>query len=156
MSIPAAENSPRRHLAAWIIGGVIGLATLLMIGALGLFFHAGISLFNEQAAAAIRADPAVTGAVGNIVAIEFDFTATGNAPGAEDFAYRVSGDRASGLLVGRFVTVDADTEELRSGVLTLDDGRTVRIGTMEMPERDRMNGGAVADEAGIESNRPAD
>jgi hypothetical protein len=120
---------PRRHLAAWAIGSLIALAALLMIAAASAFIYVGVNLFNEQAHAAIRADPVVARALGKITDIELDMTATGNAPGAEDFAYRVTGDLASGLLVGRFVTTSADTEELRSGTLTLDDGRHLRIGT---------------------------
>ena len=157
MNYPTAPDaSPRRHLAAWVIGALIGLASLLMIGAVGMFFYFGINLFNEQARAAICADPTVTAAVGNIVDIEFDFTATGTAPGAEDFAYRISGDRASGLLVGRFVTIDADTEELRSGLLTLEGGQVFRVGTGQARHVDRTNDEPAADEHTTEASRSQD
>lgn len=153
---PASTTSPRRYLAAWVIGGLIALAGLLLIGAVGVFFYFGINLFNEQARAAIRADPAVTAAVGTIADIEFDFTATGHAPGAEDFAYRVSGDRASGLLVGRFVTVDADTEELRSGILTLEDGRVIRIGTSQAQPGDPSRDESAVEESTAGPDRSQD
>jgi hypothetical protein len=131
MNSPIVSNEvpPRRSLAPWIIGGLVALVLLIVAGGTGALFWYGLGLFNDQAAAAIRADPAVADALGPISEIHLDFTATGNAPGEEDFAYRVVGDRGSGLLVGRFVTVDADHEDLRSGTLRLDDGRVVAIGS---------------------------
>lgn len=128
LSLPD-EPQRRRSGAPWIVGGLVALVVLAMFAAVGGLFWYGLGEFNTQAGSAIRADPAVAGAVGPIKAIHFDFIGTGEAPGADDFAYRVEGERASGLLVGRFVTISADSEELRSGTLTLDDGRRVAIGT---------------------------
>lgn len=138
MNSPIVSNEipARRSLAPWIIGGLVALVLLVLAGATGALFWYGLGLFNDQAAAAIRADPAVSEALGPISEIHLDFTATGNAPGDEDFAYRVVGERASGLLVGRFVTVDADHEDLRSGTLRLDDGRVVPIGTELLDDKD--------------------
>jgi hypothetical protein len=125
-----SEHAPRRRLALpWIIGGIVAVVMLLALAAIGSIVSLGLDSFHEQAETAIRADPAVVDALGKISKIEFDITATSNAEGDEAFAYRVTGERASGLLVGRFVTVDADTEDLREGTLTLDGGRVVNIGT---------------------------
>ena len=126
---PDGETPRRRSKTPWIIGGAVALLLLLLVGAAGSLVWYGIGEFNDQAGAAIRADPAVVDAVGAITGIRLDFSATGNAPGDEEFAYRITGERASGLLVGRFVTVDADNEELRDGTLTLDGGRVIAIGT---------------------------
>ncbi len=119
----------RRSRTAWIIGGIVAFILLLVLGAVASLTWSGISSFNEQAYTAIRADPAIVDAVGKISEIHFDFEATGDAPGDEEFAYRIIGDRASGLLVGRFVTIDAETEDLREGTLTLDDGQMIAVGT---------------------------
>jgi hypothetical protein len=152
---PSASNGPpRRSLTVWAIGGLIALIAVLAIGAVGSFLYYGIHVFNEQAHAAIRADPAVRAALGNNSRIELDLSATGNAPGAEDFAYRVSGDRASGLLVGRFVTISADAEELRSGQLTLDDGRRILIGTGLLRASDRLSGDRPGDGTGGKPSHP--
>lgn len=112
-----------------MIGGVVGLAVLLTVAAAGSVLWLALGVFHEQARTAIRADSAIADALGTITDIRFDFAATSAAPGGEEFAYRLEGERASGLLTGRFVTVDADTEDLREGSLRLDDGRVVRIGT---------------------------
>jgi hypothetical protein len=131
MNSPIASNDMpgRRSLAPWIIGGLVALVLLILVGGTGALLWYGVGLFNDQAATAIRADPAVTDALGTISEIRLDFTATGNAPGAEEFAYRVVGERGSGLLIGRFVTIDADHEDLRSGTLRLDSGKVVAVGT---------------------------
>lgn len=113
----------------WIIGGIVAVVMVLVLGVVASVVWFGAHTFNEQAYTAIRADPAVVDAVGKIAEIHLDFEATGNAPGDEEFAYRIIGDRASGLLLGRFVTIDAETENLREGTLTLDDGKVVAVGT---------------------------
>lgn len=128
---PSSEPKHRRSTTPWIVGGLIALVVLGVFGAVGGLLWYGLGEFNAQADSAIRADPVIVEVLGPIRDVRLDFMATGEAPGAEDFAYRVEGERAGGLLVGRFVTIDAESEELRSGTLTLDDGRHVAIGTSQ-------------------------
>lgn len=124
----------RRSRTPWIIGGIIALAMLLVIAAAGGVLWFGLGLFQAQAHAAIRADPAIADAVGNVTAIDFDVAATAQATGDDEFAYWIEGERGRGLLVARFITLDADTEDLREGSLRLDDGRVVRGGTALRPD----------------------
>ncbi|HET9033231.1 MAG TPA: hypothetical protein VFN25_10025 [Dokdonella sp.] len=128
-STSAETSEVRRSRTPWIIGGIVALVMLLLVGAAASLAWFGINTFNDQAYTAIRADRAIVDAVGKITDIRFDFEATGNAPGDEEFAYRITGEHASGLLVGRFVTINADIEDLREGVLTLDDGRRIVVGS---------------------------
>lgn len=126
--------SPLRRAAPWIAGGVLALLVLIAIAAVGSFAWYGFGLFNDQAKAAIHNNPGVIEALGEIREITFDITATGNEPGAETFAYRVKGERASGLLVGRFVTISGDAEELRNGRLTLENGRVIALPDSATPD----------------------
>ena len=119
----------RRSTTPWIIGGVIAFAMLLVVAVAGGLVWFGLGLFQEQAHTAIRADPAIADAVGSIITIDFDVAATAQATGDDEFAYRIQGERGRGLLVARFVTLDADSEDLRDGSLRLDDGRVVRVGS---------------------------
>jgi hypothetical protein len=128
MNAPAPASSRGHSSAIWIIAGVSGFLVLAVFVLAGSFFWYGFQEFTEQARTAIRNDPDIQAAVGEIREIHFDLTATGNAPGEEDFAFRIEGSRASGLLVGRFVTVNANTEDLRSGQLLLEDGRVIQFG----------------------------
>ena len=125
----AEATHARRSRIPWIIGGIVAAVLLLALGTVASVAWFGISTFNDQAYTAIRADPAIVDAVGKISEIHIDFEATGNAPGAEEFAYRITGDRASGLLVGRFVTIDDEIEDLREGTLSLDDGQVIVVGS---------------------------
>ena len=125
----AEATRTRRSRTPWIIGGIVAVVLLLVLSAVVSFFWFGINTFNDQAFAAIRADPAIVDAVGKISEIHVDFQATGDAPGDEEFAYRIIGDRASGLLIGRFVTISAEIEDLREGTLRLDDGQVITVGS---------------------------
>ena len=87
----------RRSRMPWIIGGIVAMVVLLVLGVLASVVWSGVNSFNDQAYTAIRADPAIVDAVGKISDIHLDFEATGDAPGDEEFAYRIIGDRASGL-----------------------------------------------------------
>lgn len=137
MNHPDHDGRPKvsalRRAAPWIAGGFLALMVLIVLGAVGSIAWYGFGMFNDQAKAAIHNNPGVIEAVGEIREIRMDFTATGNTSGAETFAYRIEGERANGLLVGRFVTIDADTEELRDGKLTLDDGRVIALGNSSTP-----------------------
>lgn len=131
MNHPDQDGLPKasalRRAAPWIAGGFLALMVLGVLAAVGSVAWYGFGMFNDQAKAAIRNNPGVIEAVGEIREIRMDFTATGNTSGAETFAYRIEGERANGLLVGRFVTVSGDAEELREGRLTLDDGRVIAL-----------------------------
>ncbi|MEZ5461264.1 hypothetical protein [Dokdonella sp.] len=128
MNAPAPAPSKGHPAAVWIIAGVSGFFVVAVFVLAGSFLWVGFQEFSEQARTAIRNDPDIRAAVGEIRDIHFDLTATGDAPGDEEFAFRVEGSRASGLLVGRFVTVNANTEDLRSGQLFLEDGRVIQFG----------------------------
>lgn len=114
----------------WLLVGVLGMFAFMTLVVL-LAGWIGFKIFTEQALEAIRADPVVTSAVGEVHDISLDFSATFQAPDADEFAYRIDGERSDGLLVGRFITIDADHEELRDGTLTLDDGQVLSIGTLQ-------------------------
>jgi len=114
----------------WLIFGLFAMFALMTIVVAGGTWF-GIKIFREQALVAIQADPAVIAELGEVHDISLDFTATLDAPGPEEFAFQVDGELADGLLVGRFVTIDADHEELRDGTLMLENGRTIAVGVVQ-------------------------
>jgi hypothetical protein len=83
--------------------------------------------FVRQAQTALNANPVVIEHIGRIDQIDSDWKATGDAEGDDVFAFRVSGKKGSGLVVAEFETVDADTEELRGGSLTLASGEKFQL-----------------------------
>ncbi len=98
------------------------LAVPIAIAALGGAVWWGWVLFLDQAREALQANAVVQEHVGSIASMELDFVATGEVSGEDVFVFDLVGTKGSGRATGRFVTVDADTEELVSGSLELPSG----------------------------------
>ena len=136
VSYPASNAARPKHSPwLWALLGLLGMFAFMAL-AVGALAWIGFSIFTEQALAAIRADPVVISAVGEVHAISLDFSATMNAPGDDEFGYQIDGERADALLVGRFITIDGEHEELRDGSLTLEDGTVLAIGTVQQRSAD--------------------
>ncbi|WP_447938391.1 hypothetical protein [Pseudoxanthomonas mexicana] len=81
------------------------------------------NIFTRQARAAAQRYPLVQQHIGTLSSFELDLTASSEAEGADEFVFALAGDKGRGRLLAEFITVDADTERLGKGVLTLADGR---------------------------------
>ncbi|MBD9480244.1 hypothetical protein [Pseudoxanthomonas sp. PXM02] len=86
---------------------------------------AGDNIFTRQARVAVQRYPLVQQHIGTLSAFDMDFMATGEAEGADEFVFTLVGDKGRGRILAEFITVDADTERLGKGVLTLADGREI-------------------------------
>ncbi len=82
------------------------------------------NIFTRQARAAVQRYPLVQQHIGDITAFDLDLMASGEAEGATEFVFDLKGSKGNGRILADFITVDADTERLGKGVLTLADGRT--------------------------------
>ncbi len=92
------------------------------------------SLFAQQARAAVQRYPETARHLGRIQRFSYNDEATMAAAGALTFVFDVAGSEGSGTLSADFITVDADTERLGEGTLTLSDGRVIRFdGESPMP-----------------------
>ncbi|WFC42333.1 hypothetical protein [Pseudoxanthomonas sp. SE1] len=83
------------------------------------------NIFTRQARVAVQRYPLVQQHIGTLQSFEFDLAATGEAEGANEFVFVLTGDKGRGRILAEFITVDADTERLGKGVLTLADGREI-------------------------------
>lgn len=92
-------------------------------GSGGLFGDMQDNMFTRQARIAVQRYPLVREHIGTLKTFDFDLAGTGEAEGANEFVFDLVGDKASGRILAEFITVDADTERLGKGVLTLADGR---------------------------------
>lgn len=81
------------------------------------------NIFTRQARTAVQRYPLVQQYIGTLETFELDLAATGEAEGANEFVFALAGDKGRGRILADFITVDADTERLGKGVLTLADGR---------------------------------
>ena len=112
----------------------------------------GDSIFTPQARAAVQRYPLVQQHIGTLQSFEMDLLGTGEAEGVDEFVFNLVGDKGRGRILAAFITVDADTERLGKGVLTLADGREIAFeGEPPMPgesaawDRDATDRGEVPD-----------
>lgn len=85
----------------------------------------GDNIFTRQARVAAQRYPLVRQHIGTLQSFELDLAGTGEAEGADEFVFTLVGDKGRGRLLAEFITVDAETERLGKGVLTLADGREI-------------------------------
>ncbi len=85
----------------------------------------GDNIFTRQARVAAQRYPLVQQHIGTLQSFELDLAGTGEAEGADEFVFTLVGDKGRGRLLAEFITVDAETERLGKGVLTLADGREI-------------------------------
>lgn len=83
------------------------------------------NIFTRQARVAVQRYPLVQQHIGTLSTFDMDLMATGEAEGADEFVFTLVGDKGRGRILAEFITVDADTERLGKGVLTLADGREI-------------------------------
>ncbi len=102
----------------------IVLVTVAFVAAIAVWVWNG---FVRQAQAALNGNAVVLEHIGRIDQIASDWKGTNEAEGEDVFAFRVSGKKGSGLVVAEFKTVDADTEELHGGWLTLLSGEKFQL-----------------------------
>lgn len=133
--MPASSSAPRRRVPAWVwwvCGGVVALCLLLALLVGGLV-ALGWGEFRQQAQEALEREPAVREHLGTIEEIELDFLATGNAPGRDEFVFRVQGERGKGVVQAVFVSLGAEAEHVTEGRLCLDDGDCHALGEADVP-----------------------
>jgi len=105
---------------AAIIGGVVVVLMIAGCGAIGFF---GLKIFNDQVTEALNQNPVILEQIGEVEKLKMDFQSTG-AAGAEEFGYKIEGPLGKGKVIVELDTVDAETEEIISGKLTMEDGQT--------------------------------
>ncbi|MDG2525107.1 hypothetical protein P6166_07030 [Stenotrophomonas sp. HITSZ_GD] len=123
---PAAPP-PRRHrfgIPGWLIALIVAVLLLFVLagGLIAWGIGSGWKIFAGQAQQALQAQPAVQEHIGTIQDMHVDLVATGHAVGAEEFVFRLDGDRGDGKVLANFVSVGAAREIITEGVLTLDNG----------------------------------
>ena len=97
---------------------------VLVVAGVGGLLYWGWDLFVGQAEELLNANPVIQEHIGSIEELTIDFTATGEADGDDVFVFEVKGDKGSGVVTAEFVTIDENSEELRSGKLDLPSGET--------------------------------
>lgn len=137
-AVPASKPRPRFGLPGWLIALIAGclLLILLFAGGVAWFIGTGWHLFAGQAQTALQAQPAVQQHIGTIREMSVDLIATGEAPGGEEFVFRLEGDRGSGRVQATFVSLGAEQEIITEGELTLADGQRYELEDQSASDED--------------------
>ena len=126
---PQVPTRKRFGLPTWLIALIV--ACVLALAVLGALIAWGVgtgwAIFAAQAQHALQLQPAVREHIGTIREMDVDFVATGQAPGGEEFVFRLQGDRGNGRVSANFVSVGTAQEVITYGVLTLADGTRLQL-----------------------------
>lgn len=115
---PFGSTVSRRYAARW----------LTCLGLLAVTTGCGLlAEFERQVAVDIENNPVIVRYIGDIDAIEIDWTATGEEPDDDVFVFRLSGSKGDGVLTAKCITIDADHEDVVSGSLRLPSGETIDL-----------------------------
>ena len=94
----------------------------------------GLGVFADEVENDLRSNPVITEHIGRIEEFDLDLGASIAAEGDEDFVFRVSGTKGSGLINATCVTNDSGVEEVHGGTIQLESGETLNL----FPEVDEI------------------
>ena len=145
-------SSTNWALIIGILAGVGLLFVLLCCGGVFYLVSFGTDVIAEQILIEIEDNPVVVEHIGTIEEFEFDMAKSAAAPGADEYVFRIVGDKGAGFLRVESVTVNADQEEVTDGTLKMDSGETFPLFDKESDEAvDVIEGdeseGALLDES---------
>jgi hypothetical protein len=104
---------------------VIG-ALAIILGGWGLL-RFGLVVFTDEVESDLRSNPVIVEHVGRIEEFELDLGGSIAAEGGDDFVFRVSGTKGSGLLTATCITNEDGSEEVVAGTIQLESGETLDL-----------------------------
>jgi hypothetical protein len=129
--------SPRFPWNKVLIFGCGGCAVVsalaLLLGGWALMKF-GLGVFADEVESELRANPVIIDHVGRIEEFELDLGASVAEAGDDDFVFKVSGTKGSGLVTATCVTNDDGIEEVVAGTIQLESGETLDL----FPEDDTV------------------
>jgi hypothetical protein len=104
---------------------VVG-ALVIVFGGWGLL-RLGLGVFSDEVESELRSNPVIIEHIGRIEEFDLDLSASIAEEGGEDFVFRVSGTKGSGLVSATCVTNDDGIEEVVAGTIQLESGETLDL-----------------------------
>ena len=125
---PASKSPvPWNKILIFGCGGCAIIGTLAIIfGGWGLL-RFGLGVFADEVERDLRSNPVIVEHVGRIEEFELDLGASVAAEGGDDFVFRVSGTKGSGLVTATCITNDEGIEEVVAGTIQLESGETLDL-----------------------------
>jgi hypothetical protein len=125
---PSSKKSfPWNKVLIFGCGGCAVVAALvLVLGGWGLL-RLGLGVFSDEVESELRSNPVIIEHVGRIEEFELDLSASIAESGGEDFVFKVSGTKGSGLVTATCITNDEGIEEVVAGTIQLESGETLDL-----------------------------
>ena len=122
-----ARRFPWNKVMIFGCGGCAVVSALVIVfGGWGLL-RLGLGVFSDEVESELRSNPVIIEHVGRIEEFELDLSASIAEEGGEDFVFRVSGTKGSGLVTCTCVTNAEGIEEVVSGTIQLESGETMDL-----------------------------
>jgi hypothetical protein len=87
----------------------------------------GLGVFADEVESELRANPVVIEHIGRIEEFDLDLGASVAEEGDDDFVFKVSGTKGSGLVTATCVTNADGIEEVVAGTIQLESGETLDL-----------------------------
>ena len=131
-SIETQEASAKKRIP-WnkvLIFGCGGCAIIVFLAVVfggWALMKLGFGVFADEIESELRTNPVVVEHIGRIEEFELDLSASVAEAGDEDFVFKVSGTKGSGLVTATCVTNDDGIEEVVAGSIQLESGETLDL-----------------------------
>ena len=123
----ARKPRPRNRILIFGCGGCAVIAALALVFGGWALLKVGLGVFSDEVESELRSNPVIIEHVGRIEEFELDFSASVAEDGSEDFIFRVSSTKGSGLVTARCVTNPNGMEEVVAGTIQLESGVTLDL-----------------------------
>jgi len=113
-----------------VIFGCSGCAVVVVLATVfggWALLKVGLGVFSDEVESELRSNAVIIEHVGRIEEFELDFSASVAEDGSEDFIFRVSGTKGSGLVTATCVTNADGNEEVVAGTIQLESGETLDL-----------------------------
>ena len=120
------SSSRQKWLIVWCGDCAVIVALVAVFGGWGLM-RFGLGVFADEVENDLRSNPVIIEHIGRFEEFDLDLGASIASEGNEDFVFRVSGTKGSGLITATCVTNDAGIEEAVAGTIQLESGETLDL-----------------------------
>ena len=128
MQDPSLSKSfPRNKVLVFGCGGCAMVVVLAMVFGGWALLKLGLGVFSDEVESELRSNRVIIEHVGRIEEFDLDLSASVAEEGSEDFIFRVSGTKGSGLVTATCVTSTDGTEEVVAGTIQLESGETLDL-----------------------------
>jgi len=122
-----SKSFPWKKVLVFGCSGCAVVVILAMVFGGWALMKLGLGVFSDEVESELRSNPVIIEHVGRIEEFELDLGASVAEEGSEDFIFRVSGTKGSGLVNATCVTNADGMEEVAAGTIQLESGESLDL-----------------------------